>query len=734
MIIKSIKLENFQCYHGTNNYFDFTEGLNVIIGDNATGKSKLYDAFTWALYDECFETESRKPKRTPELKSKLIADQAKHLTSVGDAVKTEVTLTFYKNTSRGEEEYIVKRSYEIVKKGEKEWQEPLKSKLEVLKRELPLNARPIDEDAQAFIYRSLLPKDIRPYMWFQGEQVDDLIDFENKEALSRAINILSDISNFDKYDTEAKRLAEVATKEYKAEYNRLGNDKEKFERLQKGKSSKEQEILNLKEEKSEAERNLAFADAKLQQLIGQVDDAKQISTFRERTENLERQIKQAQDDIDKRKTQSNKFLFTKQWVLRNVGHLIGAYEQQFDVYEQIRSKREAEKEAEQKAASALDEKLENVFRARLPKGNPEPIYLKRMLNEEHCLICDREAKRDTEAWLKIKALLEEAAPQKVTKDEPITEHNFQPAFKSLYQNALRLQDNIEGVDNSIQQETQVIQQLFDTIKDLKIQYNEANDVLEGLVSGSNISLDKSNNITKDFQEYTQKVRQYEASKTQKESKIQNVEKELRDIETNLKALTRGKMPASLEEKKRLLDDFKIIAKSTRDRVFDGLIKQLETEANRHFAAMTVGNRGTKGYIKLVNKDGYYMPKNVDAYGNELPQINDSNIILIKMAVIMAIISAKKSSNATDLYTLITDAPSSKFTDNYTIGFCKTVSETYGQSIIMSKDFHTNLVLRDRLLDSNEVPKLGNVYLITPSVSEENRSDRNNLATKIEKIK
>jgi DNA repair exonuclease SbcCD ATPase subunit len=35
MIIKSISLQDFQCYSGTheNNKFEFEKGLNVIIGD-----------------------------------------------------------------------------------------------------------------------------------------------------------------------------------------------------------------------------------------------------------------------------------------------------------------------------------------------------------------------------------------------------------------------------------------------------------------------------------------------------------------------------------------------------------------------------------------------------------------------------------------------------------------------------------------------------------------------------
>jgi hypothetical protein len=52
----------------------------------------------------------------------------------------------------------------------------------------------------------------------------------------------------------------------------------------------------------------------------------------------------------------------------------------------------------------------------------------------------------------------------------------------------------------------------------------------------------------------------------------------------------------------------------------------------------------------------------------------------------------------------------------------------------SKGFHANQALRKRLLDIKEVPKLGNVYRILPTVTEENRSDRNSLATIIQKIK
>jgi len=126
-----------------------------------------------------------------------------------------------------------------------------------------------------------------------------------------------------------------------------------------------------------------------------------------------------------------------------------------------------------------------------------------------------------------------------------------------------------------------------------------------------------------------------------------------------------------------------------------------------------------------------MPKIHDSTGQEMYGTNDSNIILIKLSVIMAIISAKKTSRAAEMYPLISDAPMSKFTENYTIGFCRTASEVYSQSIIMSKDFYFNEALRDRLF--TEVENLGNVYIIEPSVPEDKRSDRNDLETKIKRV-
>jgi DNA sulfur modification protein DndD len=149
--------------------------------------------------------------------------------------------------------------------------------------------------------------------------------------------------------------------------------------------------------------------------------------------------------------------------------------------------------------------------------------------------------------------------------------------------------------------------------------------------------------------------------------------------------------------------------------------------------MSAGNKSVKGHINLRKlPNGNYMPEIIDNNGNTLLGLNTGNLILVKLAAIMAIVSAKSNEGIVSLYTLITDAPTSVFGEDYTIGFCKTVSKVYRQSIIMSKEFYKNQALRNELITNSEI-KIGKVYMITPSIPENEREDRRNLATKIEPL-
>lgn len=50
MILKSIELNNFRLFYG-NHKLQFKENdFNVIVGNNATGKSSIIEAIKWCIY------------------------------------------------------------------------------------------------------------------------------------------------------------------------------------------------------------------------------------------------------------------------------------------------------------------------------------------------------------------------------------------------------------------------------------------------------------------------------------------------------------------------------------------------------------------------------------------------------------------------------------------------------------------------------------------------------------
>lgn len=729
MIIKSIILQNFYCYSGEVE-FTFKEGLNVIIGDNASGKSKLYDGFYWVLYDKCFDTIEREFKPTSVLKREIVADKSKFEASIGDDVETKVSVIFYlpsqTASSLSTTEFKLERSYTIKKIKEdgndsSAWQQPTKSQFHILEKDV-LHFKPARNitDVDDFINRRILPPHIKEYMWFQGEQVDSLIDFKNQSTLTNAINVLSDISKFDVYVDLAQKAFDASNKEYNEKLKTLSSNKKQSEALENEKIELEQKLNRLQAEQKLNDQMLSRAEEEKENLYGKVEDATAIQKLNTELKQLEKDTDRNTQKLEKQRTELNKLMFNKAWVLRNLGSFVEIYAAKFRDYEDSKLKKKY-------LAEFKEDEKNKTIQLRLPENVPDEIYVQKMLDEEMCLVCDRHAPLNSDAWLKIKELIPLQKPKKAVV-EPISKHDFRLEFQSLYQTGVRMQGRIEDVDDNMQAEIKMIfdldEQRRQNIEDMQV----LNEQIRNYMERSSISsADGSFNIVSAFEGHTKKYDEAKQKEGILSSNIARLEEKIKTINNQLRGLIREPMPTYLEEKQDVLETFKNMSVSTRARVFNRLIEQLENEANKHYQNMTTGNRSVRGLIKLVEqRNSNYMPKIVDEDGYELAAINDSNIILIKMAVIMAIISAKKNTDATRLYTLITDAPSSKFNDDYTIGFCKTVSEVYTQSIIMSKDFHSNEKLRNQLL--NDIEKLGNVYLIEPSIREKERNNRNNLVT------
>lgn len=727
MILKSIELSNFMCYSGSGseNTFEFKEGINLIIGDNGYGKSKLFDAFYWVMYDQVFDTDREQFRDTRLMKGRIVSDKAIFEAQEG-VVTASVVITLQQN-ERGHE-YILERRYSV-KKLSDQVREDEASELIIRKKELGLGTGTIitDPDEQDRIKKQVLPDNIKPYMWFQGEQVKTIIDFNKDASLTQAINVLSNISRYDRVISLADALKDAVDKEYNRKLREQSKDRDSSESLEAQRRKINEDIEQTTAQLAKLRDNQSTAEEKSEALLQRVATAEQIRDIDGKRVQKEAQLTQVNDDLNEELTFFHRRLFTSKWVLKGTEHLFKEYEAKYGAYE----KRKLQLQAELQAKAEHEASMKRAMQTRLPADVPEPVHVQRMLDEERCLVCDRVAERGSEAWNKMKELLDRSSQElEALREESVSKHQFGTDLRRLYTNGLSLQPTVGGVDADIASVRRSIKKYETRSKDLKAELEKLTSSIQALINDSSLDVEAARNLTHEFAAQQNNIQRFTRESSSLEHIIAQRRKELDSILANLKELVTGEIPAFLTEKVSVLTDFQTVAHRTRQRVFKQLVNMLEAEANKHYEAMTSGNRSARGFIRLKElTNGNYMPELVDDKGVVLPNLNTGNIILIKLATIMAIISARQGTRTTDLYTLITDAPMSVFGEDYTMGFCRTVSKVYRQSIIMSKEFHKNLALREQLLKDPEV-KLGKVYQIEPTIPEAERSNRNSLATRI----
>jgi DNA sulfur modification protein DndD len=723
MIIEKIEIENFLCYFGKVE-MEFKEGINVIIGDNAFGKSKLYDAFHWVLFDQIFASESKKFKTTKEVKSHIISDKAKFDTPNGK-VQACVAITFYKDATSPK--YILERRYTVnIANGVVK--ENNDSEFTMLKRDQAyMNARVVNEpDEINRIINRILPDNIKDYLWFQGEQVESMIDFTKPDTLDKAINALSDITRYDQIQSIATAAARSGTIEYDKEIKRYSKDVKRADELSLQKEELVKKLAELKEDELEIRTNFVKADAKCQELLGKIEDVGKIRELQTNKANTLTALSQLQSDREQEQIRFYRKMFRNKWVLKGTEHFKADFATQYDSYLQQKLKIEANKRV-------LKEEKDEILKQMtfgLPIDVPEPIHLKNMLAQEKCLVCHRDAPKGSPEYKRIEAHLHRSEAKPDLSDQAY-KNDFSAELRKLYNNSLELGKIIQTVDEDINDTLTGTQTLTQRIQEKQEALSKVDQEIEKLLLLTSLDIKGANSIMDTYTVQLKNSSDFQEKLNRKEQEIQRCNSSIEHIDSQLAELITGEIPEHIKIKRDTLKDFETIATSTRERVFNTLITRLETEANVHYTEMTKGNKATKGLIRLHKKSNHYMPEIVNSNGSVLAGLNTSNLILVKLASIMAIVSAKSHSGTA--YSLITDAPTSVFGEDYTIGFCKAISKVYKQSIVMSKEFYHNARLRDELINNPDI-NVGKIYTITPSILENDRDDRNSLVTTITALK
>lgn len=225
MIIKNITIENFQSYYNSQS-LEFSNGLNLIIGNGGKGKSKLFNAFYWVLFGKIYltdigwcSTDSLPSSAKFSMKrQEFICKKALFDAKVGDKIKTSVRIEIEDDKKFS---YDIERIVIAERLDNDNWE--AESAWNVSNNILKVSHDSVNGTLVKTDYyatdkiNELFPEGIRNYIWFQGESLDRLINFRNKETLKAAVK---HISYFPYYE----KLSEIISKS-KIKIERLESSK-----------------------------------------------------------------------------------------------------------------------------------------------------------------------------------------------------------------------------------------------------------------------------------------------------------------------------------------------------------------------------------------------------------------------------------------------------------------------------------------------------------------------------
>lgn len=345
------------------------------------------------------------------------------------------------------------------------------------------------------------------------------------------------------------------------------------------------------------------------------------------------------------------------------------------------------KEGEKKAKAEL---LNNAVP--LPISVPSKHHMEEMLNDEICKVCNREAKKGTEAYeFMMKRLKSYLESQNV--DESETEKD-QPLFKYDYTNRLENlsishEDNLKNL-RSIRTK---IKDLFEFNDERKKDIEELNEQLEKektererILGNSSLAAEKLIDVLKNYNSWQKDLKNRNQDQLGYESKIKDIDSEL-----SLKKEEKDKIDTSsanlfLIKTRNILRDIETIFHNTKEKKFDEFIEKLQNKSNNFFKTINIDAfTGTIVFNKSSRTNRTIVDVELQEDGRTFYKPNQSLLTSMHISILFAI-SELASEIKEENYPMIFDAPTSSFGQNKTAQFLNLIFETENQKILLIKDF------------------------------------------------
>lgn len=668
MIIKNIQIENYLCYYDINT-FELSDGLNIILGENGEGKTKFYEAVDWLFNGENHELEM------------LVSAKKLYETSIGESFRVRVSMTVeqYGEKSSISKSFLVERvsatessTFSFMTEGISENSSGERTQV----------------DGQVLLDR-VFPFPIRKYSMFKGEA--ELNIFESENALVNLINLFSDAKHYDKFSEKGAFLREKAEKAVDDSSKLDKKNASLYKKLEVEIEELEREKVKYKVHLNATEDEIKKIDENLYDAARHVSNADALNVINKKIKTIDEQISVLYSRIDENYTTA---LFDENWILVNFEPILKEFSEKVSSHSKKRRELQSDfdkqigiKEGEKKAKAEL---LNNAIP--LPIGVPSKSHMEEMLNDEICKVCNRQAKKGTEAYEfmmnRLRVYLES---QVVNENE---QNNDEPLFKFDYTNRLENM-SISHEDNlkNIKLIRSKIRDLFAFNDERKKDIEALNDKLnreksdrDRILGNSSIGAEKLSDVLKNYNAWQTDLFNQKQYKVDICAKLQNIESSLKAKKDEKDKIDTSSASAFIVKTRNILRDIESIFNDTKEKKFDDFIEKLGTKSNTIFRTINIDAfTGSIAFIRKNRGNRIIVDVELQEDGKTFYKPNQSLLTSMHISILFAI-SELTSEIKEEKFPLIFDAPTSSFGENKTAQFLNLIYETDNQKILLIKDF------------------------------------------------
>lgn len=691
MIIRNITIENFQSYYESQT-IEFSKGLNLIIGNGGKGKSKLFNAFYWVLFGKiyitgigwCTTDNLPQSAKFAMQRYEFINKRALFKAQINDKIRASVQIEIEDDKGN---DYIIERSVSALRLEGEEWDSndawQVGGNMLKVSFDSTTGTKVLNDLLAEDKINELFPDGIRNYIWFQGESLESLINFRNKETLKAAVK---HISYFPYYE----KLSEIISK---SKLKITGIESRKLKEVNKHNSNVKgllSTIDNLNYKISREEENKKQFETHIETIkIALADGETKISGLASYSM-LVKKYKDCENEINKllsETTRIDEFQREKLpslWVLRGIEPMIQ------------QCKEIIEKHKEEEYTVPEKKYLDNPSRSKLEE----------ILKDKKCFVCGTEFSENDAPYHYIterlrlqeeylKEMEEYTSNMQLSKQFNMFVGKIQDYPDSLLISLSKIdkqwkdsEDELERYMAQRRRKQDEKRKLDEQIEDIKKKH-DVDPVTQAETAGiinSSIRASRSNLETLQ--------RKLDVSK----QTLSNYRSELRIAERELEKLgakdtTVAKVPET--EWKHISTFLEDICKRVQENARKDLLHKIEERANLFYAKFTEHDNGYKGNVKIG-----------EDYSIEFDAgLNTSHEDRKKMSIINALLSLNQEAMGT-YYPFISDAPTSSFDLETTHKYLLGIKDIFGQSIVLTKDVDLE---SDKYLDLQNQSNVSRIY-------------------------